>query len=61
MTLLFNHERGTIILAELPNSVAIAVTSDIWRVERRLNFVPLITRFIIDLYNHAKLASGLSH
>jgi hypothetical protein len=33
---------GTIILAELPNSLAIAVTSDTWRVERLFNFVLLL-------------------
>ena len=43
--------RGTMILAELPNSFAIVVTSDIWRVERLFNLgLPLI--FIIPLYNH---------
>jgi hypothetical protein len=30
MILLPNHERGTIIFAELPNSVVIAVISDTW-------------------------------
>jgi len=39
MILFPNHERGTMILAELPNSLAIAVISDTRRVERLLNFV----------------------
>ena len=52
MILFPNHERGTIILAELPNSLAIAVISDMWRVERLFNFVPLLPLFIIHLYNH---------
>jgi hypothetical protein len=51
MTLFPNHERGTIIFAELPNSVAIAVASDTWRVERLFNF-GLLSLFIIHLYNH---------
>jgi hypothetical protein len=55
MTLFPNHERGTMILAELPNSVAIAVASDTWRVERRFNSVPLLACFIIQLYNHPQL------
>jgi len=38
MTLLPNHERGTMIFAELPNSLAIVVISDTWRVERLFNF-----------------------
>jgi len=38
MTLLPNHERGTMIFAELPNSLAIAVTSDTWRVELLFDF-----------------------
>ena len=48
----FYQLRGTIILAELPNSLAIAVTSDTCRVERLFNFAPLRTLFIIHLYNH---------
>jgi hypothetical protein len=43
------------ILAELPNSLAIAVTSDTWRVERLLNNVPLLACFIIQLYNRPQL------
>jgi hypothetical protein len=39
--------RGTIILAELPNLLAIAVTSDTWRVERLFNNVSLLTCFMI--------------
>ena len=34
MTLLPNHEWGTMIFAEFPNSFAIAVISDTCRVER---------------------------
>jgi hypothetical protein len=52
MILLPNQERGTIILAELPNLLAIAVISDTWRVERLFNNVPLLTLFIIHSYNH---------
>ncbi|MGC1931731.1 MAG: hypothetical protein WA667_22405 [Candidatus Nitrosopolaris sp.] len=48
ITLLPSQLRGTIILAELPNSLAIAVTSDTWRVERLVNLESL---FIIHLYN----------
>ena len=33
MILLPSHDRGTMILAELPNSLDIAVISDTWRVE----------------------------
>jgi len=43
------------ILAELPNSLAIAVISNTWRVERLFNNVPLPTCFIIQLYNHPQL------
>jgi hypothetical protein len=50
MILLPNHERGTIILAELPYSLAIAVTSDTRRVELLFGFI-----FIIHLYNHPQL------
>src|SRR5215467_12472013 len=55
VTLLPNQLRGTMILAELPNSLAIAVISDTWRVERLFNNVPLLTCFIIHLYNHPQL------
>ena len=51
MILFPNHERGTMILAELPNSVAIAVISDTWRVERLFNF-ELLLLSIIHAYNH---------
>jgi hypothetical protein len=51
VTLFPNHERGTIILAELPNSPAIAVISDTWRVDRLFNF-GFLTLFIIHLYNN---------
>jgi hypothetical protein len=43
--------RGKIILGELPNLLAIAVTSDTWRGERLFKFA-LLTLFIIHLYNH---------
>jgi len=49
MSLLPNHERGTIILAELPNSPAIAVPSDTWRVELLFDFGLLLRLFIILL------------
>jgi hypothetical protein len=52
MILLPNHERGTIILVELPYSLAIAVISDTCRVERRFNFGPSLGLFIIHLYYH---------
>jgi len=45
MILFPNHERGTMILAELPNSVAIVVISDTWRVERLFNLGLLSTEF----------------
>ena len=38
MILFPNHERGTMILAELPYSFAIVVTSETWRVERLFSF-----------------------
>ena len=53
ITLLPSQLLGTIILAELPNSLSIAVISDTCRVERLFNFVPLPPLFIIHLYNHA--------
>jgi hypothetical protein len=43
--------RGTILVAELPNSLAIADISDTCRVERLFNF-GLLMIFIIHLYNH---------
>jgi hypothetical protein len=52
MILLRNHERGTMIFAELPNPLAIAVTSDTWRVELLFDFGVLLRLFIIHLYNH---------
>ena len=52
MTLLPNHERGTMIFVELPNSLAIAVTSDTWRIELLFDFGLLLRLFIIHLYNH---------
>ena len=51
MILFPSHERGTMILAELPNSFAIAIISDTWRVECLFNF-ELLLHFIIHLYNH---------
>src|SRR5262249_131355 len=55
--LLPSQLRGTIILAELPNSLAIALLSDTCRVERLFNFVPLLPLFILYLYNHPLLYS----
>jgi hypothetical protein len=55
ITLLPSQVRGTMILAELPNSLAIAVISDTWRVERLFNNIPLPTCFIILLYNLLQL------
>jgi hypothetical protein len=39
----------------LCNRAAIAVISDTWRVERLFNNAPLLTCFIIHLYNHPQL------
>jgi hypothetical protein len=54
-TRFLSQPRGTMILAELPNSLAIAVTSDMWRVERLFNNIPLLTCLIIHSYNHPQL------
>jgi len=50
MILFPNQERGTMILAELPNSLAITVISTMCRVEHLFNF-GLLSLFIILLYN----------
>jgi hypothetical protein len=55
ITLLPSQLRGTMILAELSNSLANAVMSDMWRVERLFNNVSLLTCFIIHSYNHPHL------
>ena len=55
ITLLPSQLRGTMILAELPNSLAIAVISETWRVERLFDNVSLLTCVIIQMYNHPQL------
>jgi hypothetical protein len=53
MTILPNQDRGTMIFAELPNSLAIAVTSDTCRIERLFNFGLLTSFCVIQMYNRA--------